>query len=81
MGKNHTDDKFHSKTSTLKILVFVTAYATYLKSKLCVSYKMSRYIVNIKNKIKSKERTKRRYTQGHEINKLRLKNNELMNTY
>jgi hypothetical protein len=39
MKQNHTDEKLHSKTSTLKIHVSVTAYTTYLKSKLRVCLK------------------------------------------
>jgi len=38
------------------------------------------YKTNIRNKIKSREQIKHRHTQGHEINKLRLKN-EIMNTH
>jgi len=41
---------------------------------------MSTYKANIKNKTQSRQQIKHQYTQGHEVNELRLKN-EFMNTH
>jgi len=45
-----------------------------------LKYELVHYKANIKNKTKSREQIKHQHTQGHEINKLRLKT-ELTNTH